>query len=999
MWSNNWFRNGLNPARSRPISQRRPPRRQQRRALRRVPLGLENLEDRITPNGGHPLPPTVINVNDITGFMDNPATVTVSSLGSKVTLIDAINAANNTSATAGGSYTISLPANRLITLAQPLNNTTVSGKNVVQDQNWYGPDALPAITSNIIIQGNGATLEPYADANMRFFYVSGGPSLTGGALPLGTLELDDLTLEGGTAQGGNGSGGGGGGLGAGGAIFNQGNLTLNGVTLTDNTAIGGNGSAGTSIRAAGGGGMSSNADSSGNGGGFGGNFSSPGGGGGGGGYGGGGGGGAGFQADDHGGPGISTIGGAGGGLGGFGGAGGAGDSLSGAAGDGGGGGASSPPGSGGGGGGLGDGGVFGSAGAGGSGGGIGGGGGGSSGGGGGGGFGGGGGGAGSELGGDGGFGGGGGGADHPGAGGFGGGQGAVTNASVGISALTATGGGGAGMGGGIFNMFGTLTILNATLSGNSAQGGNGSGQAGGGSGYGGAIFNLDGNATLTYTTIANNSVSHGANGVNPARDGNADGGGVYNLAYGNTLGGKGNTAILTLNNSVIGQNENYGLSHDLVNDAENGKNTNTALVNGSSSVVQGGSILTGNGTNLLAPGAITVTSAPNLATALASNFGSVETLAPNSGSPVLGAGNADIPGLPSVDQNGQPRPASNPDDGAVQTQSTTSTRITTLSASSTYNSSTPQTVTLSALVSSGGHTVNEGSVTFAVAGTSLTATGFVNNGAATATLTLPAGFSAGNYSFSASYSDSNGAYGPSTAATNGTLLVNPATVTTTPLNIANTINSHPQMVTLAANVSSANSSTVNEGAVTFTLIDPNGSNLTAIGSVTNGTAAATLTLPLHFVPGTYVYTASYADSNNANGVSNFAPSGGAATADPPAASVTLTADNPSAGNPPTGSSAAAPPVGPVGGLSVFAIGVGPTGIDLFEVDSQGDVFAQSLFGGGLQLLNTSLQLPFAMMSNEGLLALLAGDNGQNYYIDLFDPFLPLIEPEVLAALD
>ena len=35
---------------------------------------------------------------------------------------------------------------------------------------------------------------------------------------------------------------------------------------------------------------------------------------------------------------------------------------------------------------------------------------------------------------------------------------------------------------------------------------------------------------------------------------------------------------------------------------------------------------------------------------------------------------------------------------------------------------------------------------------------------------------------------------------------------------------------------------------------------------------------------------------------------------------------------------------PVGSLSRFALGLGPAGIDLFEVDSRGDVFAQGLFG-------------------------------------------------------
>jgi hypothetical protein len=71
---------------------------------------------------------------------------------------------------------------------------------------------------------------------------------------------------------------------------------------------------------------------------------------------------------------------------------------------------------------------------------------------------------------------------------------------------------------------------------------------------------------------------------------------------------------------------------------------------------------------------------------------------------------------------------------------------------------------------------------------------------------------------------------------------------------------------------------------------------------------------------------------------------------------------------------------------------------LFEVDSQGDVFAQSLSGGGLQLVAPSLQLRLALLSKEGILALLAGSNGQDYIIDVFDPFLPSIEPAVLAVL-
>jgi Domain of unknown function DUF11 len=90
---------------------------------------------------------------------------------------------------------------------------------------------------------------------------------------------------------------------------------------------------------------------------------------------------------------------------------------------------------------------------------------------------------------------------------------------------------------------------------------------------------------------------------------------------------------------------------------------------------------------------------------------------------------------------------------------------------------------------------------------------------------------------------------------------------------------------------------------------------------------------------------------------------------------------------------------PVGALTLFAFGFGPTGIDLFEVDSAGDVFAQPLLGGGTPLfLNTALHLPLAVLQDGQLLALLAGSNGQNFLIDIFNPFNPLIEPSVIAAL-
>ena len=137
-----------------------------------------------------------------------------------ITLRDAINIADN-SPTPGGNVIV-------------LKHETYQLRDV--DNNWYGPNGLPAITSNVTIQGHGASIEREGDTNFRFFYIA---STKFGGASDGTLTLQNLTLKNGFAQGGE-SYQGGGGLGAGGAIFNQGALVLDRVTMKDNTARGGN---------------------------------------------------------------------------------------------------------------------------------------------------------------------------------------------------------------------------------------------------------------------------------------------------------------------------------------------------------------------------------------------------------------------------------------------------------------------------------------------------------------------------------------------------------------------------------------------------------------------------------------------------------------------------------------------------------------------------------------------------------------------------------------
>jgi hypothetical protein len=89
---------------------------------------------------------------------------------------------------------------------------------------------------------------------------------------------------------------------------------------------------------------------------------------------------------------------------------------------------------------------------------------------------------------------------------------------------------------------------------------------------------------------------------------------------------------------------------------------------------------------------------------------------------------------------------------------------------------------------------------------------------------------------------------------------------------------------------------------------------------------------------------------------------------------------------------------PVGSLTLFAFGLGPTGLDLFEVDSVGDVFAVPLTGGSPVFLNTAVHLSLALVQNGQLLALLTGASGQSFVIDIVNPFVPGVTSAVLSAL-
>jgi len=566
---------------------------------------------------------------------------TTGDVGSLVTEIGQANSV-------GGSNTIELGAGCIYDLT-------------VVNNNWYGPNGLPAISSSLTIDGNGATIaRDSTAAKFRLLFVGANPlnTLTGGYTSpgAGQLTLRDVTLSDGWAQGGD-SDGGGGGAGMGGAIFSQGVVTIIDSTLTANKADGGSSLDGSAGPGGGGIGTNSSGDA---GGGFGsGTF-----GGASGGTGGvdkGGGGGGGFVSTENGVPASENgepVGGAGGGPAtGTGGEGGIPGGTPGQGGDGSGGGGTS----------FGvqsndTGGAFGQGGqgtgAGGAGGGVGGGGG-----------------SGTDNGGGGGFGGGGGlggGGGNPGAGGgmggFGGGGGAGVNLPGdsgfgGGGSTTTVGGGGAGMGGAIFNMQGTLTITNSTLAGNSAAGGGGT-VADPGKGFGGAVFNLSGSFTAVDSTFANDSADF-------------DGLAIYNIVYDAAMA---RTALTTLSGTIVasGGGTVPALTNDKTTYITPSPNLGTASVDVSKfDLVQSMHANTGS-----SPIVGTPLNADPLLGPLQDNGGPTETMAPAAGSPAIDAGRALGQ---TTDQRGDPRPIDFPgianaaggdgaDIGAFEVQQTCATQ-------------------------------------------------------------------------------------------------------------------------------------------------------------------------------------------------------------------------------------------------------------------------------------------------------------------------------------
>ena len=123
------------------------------------------------------------------------------------------------------------------------------------------------------------------------------------------------------------------------------------------------------------------------------------------------------------------------------------------------------------------------------------------------------------------------------------------------------------MGGAIFNHAGTLFLINATLTANSATGGSSYAGTGGdgGSGYGGAIFNLNGDLRVSFSTLAFNTVTGGSGDVaHGGANGGADGGAIYTLGYNGNASTGSAISTVGLSNTIVA-NSSGGM--DLIIDA------------------------------------------------------------------------------------------------------------------------------------------------------------------------------------------------------------------------------------------------------------------------------------------------------------------------------------------------------------------------------------------------------------------------------------------------
>ena len=240
-------------------------------------------------------------------------------------------------------------------------------------------------------------------------------------------------------------------------------------------------------------------------------------------------------------------------------------------------------------------------------------------------------------------------------------------------------------------------------------------------------------------------------------------------------------------------------------------------------------------------------------------------IAPNASNPIPGATSPTYttPSLSTVQQYNYWCRVRNADgvtdSDTVTVQVATPTTTTTSNVNVAYSTGT-RVINVSANVSPAN---NVGNVTFQVLGFGLyQQSATVVNGLATATLTLPAGAPAGSYAITAEYAAPAGIAG---SIDTKTLTIQPAATTTQSSgNLTGTANTSTQTVNLNANVTSG-AGVVSQGTVTFSLLDAQsnviGSAVTS-GTVSNGAASVSYSLPANTRAGPYTIRAVYNGTGN-----------------------------------------------------------------------------------------------------------------------------------------
>jgi hypothetical protein len=208
------------------------------------------------------------------------------------------------------------------------------------------------------------------------------------------------------------------------------------------------------------------------------------------------------------------------------------------------------------------------------------------------------------------------------------------------------GGGGAGMGGAVFNEAGTVVITNSTITGNTASG------TMFGAGLGGGVFNHNGILTVTNATFSGNTVYQGGSQTRQAA-----GGGIFNLGDSKFNTTSRATATATINNTILADDVDVS-DQDPGIEIEDftGKTYGTSSINSTSG--SGDLIRKQSGF-----GGVVVSTADPLLGPLRNNGGPTWTMALPVGSPAIDAGDSTV--TAATDQRGVYRDAA-PDIGAFE---------------------------------------------------------------------------------------------------------------------------------------------------------------------------------------------------------------------------------------------------------------------------------------------------------------------------------------------